>query len=224
MQMLSKFASTTKQATLAAVLCLGLAAHAGAAPVNTTAAVAFPTAGLADPANFTGAGTVGWSFSLAGSQTVSYLGLYNTDFNANTTVGIWNSAGTLLTSGVFDTNLTNVNLDDLGNSGFLWLPISQVTLGAGTYTIGAYSSADHFGVYGVANPTTITGLTIVKSSLLSFNSALDKPTSDFSGVYAQGFFGPNFAAAAPIPVPAAFWLMGSGLMGLFGISKRKRTA
>jgi hypothetical protein len=229
MQMLSKFASTTKQATLAAVLCLGFAVHAEALPITGggndqyNAAVQFPTAGLADPANFSGAGTVGWSFSLSSNQVVGYLGLYNTDLNANTTVGIWNSAGTLLTSGVFDLNLTNVNLNDLPASNFLWLPISTLTLGPGTYTIGAYSNADHFGVYGVA-PTTLPGVTIVKSSLLSFSGALDKPTQDFSGVYANGFFGPNFAATAPIPVPAAFWLLGSGLMGLFGISKRKRTA
>jgi len=223
MQMLSKFASTTKQTALAAVLCLGLAVHAEALPLGTNAAIQFSTAGLADPAAFPGAGTVGWSFSLSSDQIVGYLGLYNTDFNANTTVGIWNSAGTLLTSGVFDTNLTNVDLSDLPNSNFLWLPISPVTLGTGSYTIGAYSSADHFGVYGVA-PTTLPGMTIVKSSLLSFSNTLDKPTGDFSGAYANGFFGPNFAATAPIPVPTAFWLLGSGLMGLFGISKRKRTA
>ena len=156
------------------------------------AAVAFPSVGLADPATFTGAGTVGWSFNLTGSKAVTSLGMYNTDSlgNANNTVGIWNSAGVLLTSGVFDTNLTNVDLSDLPNSGFLWLQIPQINLGAGTYTIGAYSSADHFGVYGVS-PTTASGLTIVKSSLVSFNGVMTQPTSDFSGVYASGFFGPN---------------------------------
>ena len=28
-------------------------------------------------------------------------------------------------------------------------------------------------------------------------------------------------STAPVPVPAAIWLMGSGLMGLFGFSRKK---
>ena len=32
----------------------------------------------------------------------------------------------------------------------------------------------------------------------------------------------NLAAVSPVPVPAAVWLFGSGLIGLFGIAKRKR--
>ena len=228
MQMFSKFASTTKQATLAAVLCLGLATHAGATPTGV-AAVSFPSTGLADPAAFPGAGTIGWSFSLAGSQTLTYLGLYNTDLNQPTTVGLWNSSGTLLSSATFDVSNPLVDQDDIANSGFLWLQVSSLNLGAGQYTIGAFAPADpnlgsRFGVYGVT-ASNVSGLNIVKSSLVSFASSIDKPTNDFSGVYASGFFGPNlrFADSAPIPVPAAFWLLGSGLVGLFGISKRKRT-
>jgi hypothetical protein len=29
---------------------------------------------------------------------------------------------------------------------------------------------------------------------------------------------------APVPVPAAAWLLGSGLIGLFGMSKKKKLA
>ncbi len=34
----------------------------------------------------------------------------------------------------------------------------------------------------------------------------------------------NFSVAAPVPVPAAAWLFGSGLLGLIGFSKRKKDA
>ena len=34
----------------------------------------------------------------------------------------------------------------------------------------------------------------------------------------------QFAVQAAVPVPAATWLFGSGLLGLIGLSKRKKTA
>ena len=38
----------------------------------------------------------------------------------------------------------------------------------------------------------------------------------------SGTFGGSTLAAAPVPVPAAEWLFGSGLLGLIGIAKRKK--
>jgi len=35
----------------------------------------------------------------------------------------------------------------------------------------------------------------------------------------QGLVG---VKASPVPVPAAAWLLGSGLVGLFGVKRRKR--
>jgi hypothetical protein len=34
----------------------------------------------------------------------------------------------------------------------------------------------------------------------------------------------TFAAAQPVPLPASLWLLGSGLLGLLGISRHKKTA
>lgn len=162
--------------------------------LTTHAAVAFPVAGLAVAARFPDPGTIGWSFTLDSSKTVTHLGLYgkDTDINADTIVGVWNSSGTFVKSTTFDTGFTGVDLDDLGSSGFLWLPVSNLTLAAGSYTIGAYSSAEHFGVYtGSVIPTVVTGFHILKSSLSEVNGSPIRPTTDYSGIYPHGFFGPN---------------------------------
>ncbi len=158
------------------------------------AAVAFPNSGLAAPANIPGPSTIGWSFTLDASKTLTHLGLYgkDIDFNADTIVGVWNSSGTFVKSATFDTGFTGVDLDDLGSSGFLWLPVSNLTLSAGNYTIGAFSSADHFGVYtGSVIPAVAAEFHILKSSLYGDNGSPIRPAIDFSGTYPRGFFGPN---------------------------------
>ena len=44
------------------------------------------------------------------------------------------------------------------------------------------------------------------------------------GVTSGGaFFGPDEPVIDPVPVPAALWLFGSGLLGLIGIARRKNT-
>ena len=161
--------------------------------VTTHAAVAF-AASSASTATFTGAGTVGWSFSLDSSKTLTHLGLYDTDLNADTTVGIWNSSGTLVKSVIFTTSLTGVDLDDQSNSHFLWLPVPSpsLTLAAGSYTIGAFSSEDHFGAYtGSVTPTVATDFHILKSSLYDGNGSPTRPANDGSVSGSHGFFGPN---------------------------------
>ncbi|WP_424206737.1 VPLPA-CTERM sorting domain-containing protein [Sulfuricaulis sp.] len=42
-------------------------------------------------------------------------------------------------------------------------------------------------------------------------------TSMFTGGEIRGFL-------APVPIPAAAWLFGSGLLGLIGVAQRKKTA
>ncbi len=171
---------------------LGLGKTVKLSLVTNHAAVAFPISGLAAPADFPNAGTVGWSFTLDSSKTLTHLGLYSNEIKADTTVGIWNSAGTFVKSATFDMGFTGVDLEDVGSSGFLWLPVSNLSLSAGNYTIGAFSSADHFGVYtGSVIPTVVTDFHILKSSLSEANGSPIRPTTDFSGIYPHGFFGPN---------------------------------
>ena len=63
-----------------------------------------------------------------------------------------------------------------------------------------------------------TGNAAADTALVSVNSAIILATSPvFPG------FGPNFTGnLTKVPVPAAVWLMGSGLLGLVGVARRRR--
>ena len=224
MQLFKKFSSVIGQGTIAGFLALAMMSNASAT-VTGYAGVTFSSANLGTENTFSGDSTFGWSFSLNGSRTLSYLGLYNTDLNSATTVSLWNNSGSLLASAEFNPLTYGVDISDLGSSGFLWMPITNVSLSAGTYTIGAFSSTEHYAATN-ATITETSGLQILSKSLINFDSASTKPTDDLSDVY-NGFFGPNlrFAEApAPVPVPGSVWLLGSGLLGLIGLKRAKKAA
>ena len=65
------------------------------------------------------------------------------------------------------------------------------------------------GLVGVAgNPI---GTAVVSATPPGFESFIGSAFGDFT-----------FAAAQPVPIPAAFWLFGSGVLGLLGVSRRKK--
>ena len=67
------------------------------------------------------------------------------------------------------------------------------------------------GLVGVAgNPI---GSAVVSAAPPGFESIIGTAFGDFT-----------FAAAQPVPVPAAIWLFGSGLLGLVGMARRKKAA
>jgi len=66
-----------------------------------------------------------------------------------------------------------------------------------------YTSTD--GIAGTpANPDGIRGYGMLDGAFAGFNA--------------------NFDFVAPVPVPAAVWLFGSGLLGLVGVARRRKTA
>ena len=225
MRFSKKSSSAIAQTAIICFFSLG-AFSSATATVTGYAGVTFTSANLGDENTFSGDSTFGWSFSLNGSRTLSYLGLYNTDLNSATTVSLWNSTGTLLASAEFDPLTYGVDISDLGSSGFLWMPITtNVSLSAGTYTIGAFSSTEHYAATNATIAST-SGLQILSKSLIDFdNNVSTKPTEDLSNAF-NGFFGPNlrFAEAPPVPVPGSVWLLGSGLLGLIGLKRAKKAA
>ena len=68
------------------------------------------------------------------------------------------------------------------------------------------------------NPVLLfSGPTLATGNTLTFIAADTSDTILDSAVYISSLSGVN-----PVPVPAAVWLLGSGLMGLVGIARRKR--
>ena len=62
----------------------------------------------------------------------------------------------------------------------------------------------------------------------AIGSTLNPSSGEFFAAHVAGFdAGDNltsaqFAGSTPVPVPAAFWLFGSGLLGLAGMARRKK--
>jgi len=130
----------------------------------------------------------------------------------------------------------NVTLDFLG-WGATWNSIPSIPLGGdpanfnpalntgiatmSCYTSIAYSTASGGNVYGAATDC-------VDGAIYELDYVANIPANDISG-----FGGISYAAhlegtisgdlPSAVPVPAAAWLFGSGLMGLIGIARRKKS-
>jgi hypothetical protein len=134
-----------------------------------------------------------WLFESGG--TVSITG--GVDFPDSTTDI---SGGSTLLSGTF----SNAELHDHSN-GTLHLHIN-----AATFTDTKHSSLTDF--YGLPGGLYNGGVTITFQTTSGIS-----PGTDFN----SNILNSGSVLNQPVPVPAAFWLFGSGLIGLIGMAKRK---
>ncbi|MCU1311966.1 MAG: hypothetical protein JWO20_3091 [Candidatus Angelobacter sp.] len=176
----------------------------------------------------------GYRFTNSNDINVTELGLWASSgtLNDGHFVGIFNTSGNLLAS-------LNLSAGTAGDAnGFAWGTLSSpFTLSAGTWIVAGYynqNSSDLFqaGDFGNAALTMNSGITFNGGQLwFNSNSPFD-PTNPNSGTstFAAGpnriaFIGPNFqyteGATSPVPEPASFMLLGTGLVAAAGSVRRK---
>jgi hypothetical protein len=220
------------------VLVLAVLILALGNPAAFAAAVSFTAADVTGNFSDGNNRVVGWEFTTNSAIIVTDLGFY--DANADGLVeshdiGLYTSGGTLLVSGTVLSG-TAGTLDGL----FRYVDVADTPLAANeTFVIGALilgTSPSHFGdlwiwydeVAGVnvINPTIDPAISMFGPGGTRFNCCSDTTLTfpatrgvDTGDNVRTAFLGPNFQLM-PVPVPAAAWLFGSGVVGLVGIRRR----
>lgn len=170
----------------------------------------------------------GWSFTANRDLYVRALGLYDHEpdlFHPEThSVGLWQADGTLLTS-VTVSEPQYPHRQELVNGKYHMETTQNILLKAGqTYFVAATMTPDNTFAWfptlaeaAAHNLAFDTNLTYGNAQLAS-SATLTMPTTEMSGI---GFFGANIDVV-PTPLPAAAWLLGSGLLGLAGMRRRQQ--
>jgi hypothetical protein len=185
---------------------------------------------------------VGWSFTANSDLYATRLAVFDTDRDVapeqSHFIGLWNSTGSLLASATVNENGVRPN-----GFSYHWADIASTTLKAGQkYYVGAVMGSDYYtaqvpnSIFG-NDPTPFTNLQVntgisynadafyylgtgenpngITFGSASIGSGLNDPNTIIGG------FGANIDVT-PTPIPAAAWLLGSGLLGLVGIRRRNK--
>ena len=174
---------------------------------------------------------IGWDFKTDQSLAVRSVALWNDGaLNGDHRIGIWDASG----ASVFS---TTIGPRTARSGGDWWLSdVEGLTLGPGTYTIGALYSFDDWDQY-LSGPSSI----ILSDEIALIQSRFpSSPDLGFSFPQGRsttlGRFGPSFSfdtiasgtdsALAPVPAPASGLSLGGAIFGAFGLAawRRRRRA
>ena len=108
--------------------------------------------------------------------------------------------------------------------------VSGYTLGHILFNWGAVADIDVINVWDAAGDSIdidgsgIRGIGMVDGAFPTFNANFNTDTALSGASAAENYLLQPGAAVAAVPVPAAVWLFGSGLLGLVGVARRKKAA
>ena len=158
------------------------------------------------------ASLVQYNMTFDGSvQGASGIGSFNWDTNTNEMSSLtWNFGGAI--GGILDSRLDDIfpGGDTLGAIMFETITGSNVAL-SGVYSNSGFAFSG--GGYGTLNFTRAIFFGSVHGATYSIDVSGIK---QFEGVY-------SVAKASVVPVPAAAWLFISGLLGLAGVARRRKS-
>jgi hypothetical protein len=133
--------------------------------------------------------------------------------------GSYQSAGQIFADFIFSTLPTSTYTAQTGVDAVNH-PAPSIDLGAGTADMTSFYAnwnGTEFNQGGIASVTDNGN----GGYLLSWSSKIvGGPFNNFTGSWTMDIK----SAAPPVPVPAAVWLFGSGLVGLVGVARRKLAA
>lgn len=237
--MKSRTIKQCKTALFGALLTASLLA--GAEGAHAAMAISFTTPSDYYQESGATGNIVGWSFTANTDLYATRLAVFDTDRDITPEqshfIGLWNSNGNLLVSATVTENGAKPT-----GFGYHWANINQTILKAGqTYIVGAVMGSDYYtsqvpnSIFGYGDPTPFGNLSINPNityqadafyylangenpSGITFGSA--SLTNGINGADTIiGGFGANMDVT-PTPIPAAVYLLGSGLLGLAGIRRR----
>jgi hypothetical protein len=172
------------------------------------------------------AGTIG--ISVCGSCGNITFNSFNFDTIANTAGGNFAQEGGNLGLWVGSTSATVTTFNPVGRLG----GIDQGTnsfFGPNPWNYGSFTTGSQTGPSGTLSGTAVTNIGDVNGDGIDDYTATFVSNTLVGEEWGPGFSGTPYTEvwqmeilSAPIPVPAAVWLMGSGLVGLVGVARRKR--
>lgn len=164
--------------------------------------------------------TLGWKFSVTAPTSVEALGVYDSGQDGlagAAQVGLWLASGGAPLAQTTVAAGTDAALDGY----FRFAPVTSTALTPGIeYIVGAHLDGDLatslFGGNGVVDPR----VTLIDVRYSSFGSGFEFPDQTDPGTDGAAFLGGNFQLT-PVPLPAAAWLFGSGLVGLGSLARAR---
>ena len=163
--------------------------------------------------------TLGWTFSVTAPTSVEALGVYDSGQDGlagPAQVGLWLASGgaplvqTTIAAG------TDAALDGY----FRFAPVSSTALTPGIeYIVGAHLDSDAtslFGGNGIVDPR----VSVIDARYSTLGTGFAFPDQTDPGTEGAAFLGGNFQLTA-VPLPAAAWLFGSGVIGMLGLARRQ---